>query len=108
MADLVKGPTLGATALESQANPLLDNFEGMAITVAAPAAPIGVSLISDDNFGALQTTRVLNTAGAEAAALRCRCPVPVHGRDAPRMARIGLASGGCLASRGCLEPPQRG
>lgn len=62
VADLVKGPTLGATALETQTNPLLDNYEGMAITGAAPHGTVGVSLISDDNFGALQRTRVLNLA----------------------------------------------
>ncbi|RPE78334.1 MULTISPECIES: esterase-like activity of phytase family protein [unclassified Frondihabitans] len=61
VADLVKGPTLGATALESQANPLLDNFEGMALTGRGPGGTIKISLISDDNFGPLQTTRVLNT-----------------------------------------------
>jgi predicted extracellular nuclease len=62
VADLVKGPTLGATALETQANPLLDNYEGMALTGVGPGGTIGVSLISDDNFGALQRTRILNLA----------------------------------------------
>ncbi|RKR76375.1 esterase-like activity of phytase family protein [Frondihabitans australicus] len=62
VADLVKGPTLGATALETQTNPLLDNYEGMAITGVGPGGTVGVSLISDDNFGALQRTRVLNLA----------------------------------------------
>ena len=37
VADLVKCPTLGATSKETQTNPLLDNFEGMAITGRAPA-----------------------------------------------------------------------
>lgn len=60
VADLVKGPTLGATSLETQANPLLDNFEGMAITGNGPSGTIGVTLISDDNFSATQTTRLLN------------------------------------------------
>jgi hypothetical protein len=61
IADLQQCPTLGATSLETQANPLLDNFEGMAITT-----PIGlfgyhgISLISDDNFSATQRTRILN------------------------------------------------
>ena len=32
VADLVQCPTLGAPAKETQANPLLDNFEGMAVT----------------------------------------------------------------------------
>ena len=60
VADLVNCPTLGATALETQTNPLLDNFEGMAITGAPGLA--GVSMISDDNFSATQNTRVLNLA----------------------------------------------
>lgn len=60
VADLVKGPTLGATPLEPQANPLLDNFEGMAITSHGSVHTLGVSLISDDNFSATQRTRVLN------------------------------------------------
>lgn len=59
VADLVTCPTLGATAKETQANPLMDNFEGMAIT-GSNHGLTDVTLISDDNFGALQTTRVLN------------------------------------------------
>ncbi|BDZ47954.1 hypothetical protein GCM10025867_01950 [Frondihabitans sucicola] len=62
VADLVKGPTLGATSLETQANPLLDNFEGMAITGHGPFGTVGVTLVSDDNFSATQTTRLLNVA----------------------------------------------
>jgi hypothetical protein len=60
VANLVQCPTLGAMAKETQANPLLDNFEGMAITASGPRHLYGVSLISDDNFSATQTTRVLN------------------------------------------------
>jgi hypothetical protein len=59
VADLVRCPSLGATAKETQTNPLLDNFEGMAVTGKALGLT-GVSLISDDNFSATQTTRVLN------------------------------------------------
>jgi hypothetical protein len=59
VADLVTCPTLGAKAKETQTNPLLDNFEGMAITGRVHGLT-GVSLISDDNFSATQTTRVLN------------------------------------------------
>jgi hypothetical protein len=62
VADLVKCPTLGATAKETQANPLLDNFEGMAITISGRRPLTGVSLISDDKFSATQTTRILNLA----------------------------------------------
>ena len=61
LADLVHCPSLGAPALETQANPLLDNFEGLAVTTPRLAGGLrGLSLISDDNFSATQTTRVLN------------------------------------------------
>lgn len=59
VADLVTCPTLGATAKETQTNPLLDNFEGMAVTGRRHGLT-GVSMISDDNFSATQTTRLLN------------------------------------------------
>jgi hypothetical protein len=68
VADLVRCPTLGATSKETQANPLLDNYEGMAITwvhrTGRGKGPVlaGVSLISDDNFSATQITRILNLA----------------------------------------------
>ncbi|HKN96081.1 MAG TPA: esterase-like activity of phytase family protein [Pseudonocardiaceae bacterium] len=65
VANLVTCPTLGAPAKETQTNPLLDNFEGMAITGHRHGLT-GVSVISDDNFSATQTTRVLN--------LRARLP----------------------------------
>jgi hypothetical protein len=61
VANLVTCPTLGAKAKETQTNPLLDNFEGMAITGRSHGLT-GVSMISDDNFSATQTTRVLNLA----------------------------------------------
>ncbi|GAB3609499.1 hypothetical protein GCM10027414_16240 [Humibacter ginsengiterrae] len=61
VADVVQCPTLGASAKEAQANPLLDNFEGMAVTfTTGPFRLAGIALISDDNFSASQTTRVLN------------------------------------------------
>ncbi|HEX3650358.1 MAG TPA: hypothetical protein VHV49_18185 [Pseudonocardiaceae bacterium] len=59
VANLVTCPTLGAPAKETQTNPLLDNFEGMAVT-GREHGLTGVSMISDDNFSAAQTTRVLN------------------------------------------------
>jgi hypothetical protein len=52
-------PTLGAPSRETQANPLLDNYEGMDITSGGPGQA-RVSMISDDNFSATQFTRVLN------------------------------------------------
>jgi hypothetical protein len=62
LADLVRCPSLGAAAKETQTNPLLDNFEGMAFTTPDLFGVAGLSLISDDNFSATQTTRVLNLA----------------------------------------------
>jgi hypothetical protein len=58
VADLVACPSLGAPAREPQANPLLDNYEGMAV-VPRRHGRYTVELISDDNFNALQFTRVL-------------------------------------------------
>jgi hypothetical protein len=55
----VSCPTLNAPSRETQANPLLDNYEGMAVTAGGPGLA-GVSLIRDDNFSATQFTRVLN------------------------------------------------
>ncbi|QDZ13632.1 esterase-like activity of phytase family protein [Humibacter ginsenosidimutans] len=69
VADVVQCPTLGATAKEAQANPLLDNFEGMVVTSShgsgrghgyGHGGSTGIALISDDNFSASQTTRILN------------------------------------------------
>jgi hypothetical protein len=57
VADLVRCPTLGAPSRETQANPLLDNFEGMAVT-PTPRGDL-IHVISDDNFSATQFTRVL-------------------------------------------------
>ena len=65
LADVVACPTLGATSRQPQTNPLLDNYEGMAVTGLVTWRGnrlVGISLISDDNFGATQTTRVLNLA----------------------------------------------
>lgn len=59
VADLGTCPTLGATAKRFQANPLLENYEGMAVTVGLFGA-YSVSLISDDDVSATRTTRVLN------------------------------------------------
>jgi hypothetical protein len=82
VADVAACPTMGATAKEAQTNPLMDNVEGM--TISRPRQPhrlggyahLGcfrpegrcrghaavVTLISDDNFGAAQTTRVVTMA----------------------------------------------
>ncbi|MFE6826042.1 esterase-like activity of phytase family protein [Streptomyces sp. NPDC057690] len=56
LADLVNCPSQGATAKQSQPNPLLDNIEGMVITGRAKGR-LEVLLVSDDNQNAAQTTR---------------------------------------------------
>ena len=58
VADITACPSLGATAKQPQINPLLDNYEGMAVTGGRHGAHT-VTLISDDNFGATQITRIL-------------------------------------------------
>ena len=64
LADLVRCPTLGAPSRETQVNPLLDNFEGMAVTSTRRSRrgvkQVGLTLVSDDNFSATQTTRLLD------------------------------------------------
>lgn len=59
VADVTSCPDLGATAKETQLNPLMDNYEGM-ITRRIGHRLYAVSLISDDNNSDTQTTRVLN------------------------------------------------
>ena len=59
-ADVTACPTLGATAKQPQTNPLLDNYEGMTTRPLPLRHLFAVTLISDDNFGATQITRVLN------------------------------------------------
>ncbi len=58
LADLEQCPTLGAPSRERQHNPLLDNFEGMAVS-AADAGGHTIHLIVDDNHSPRQTTRLL-------------------------------------------------
>jgi hypothetical protein len=71
VADVTACPSLGATSKETQTNPLMDNFEGMTIARLGRSHARGhhgghsayrVTLISDDNFSATQTTRVLDLA----------------------------------------------
>lgn len=61
VSDVTSCPTLGATAKEPQTNPLMDNFEGMAIRPLSRHES-EVLLVSDDNFSATQTTRLLRLA----------------------------------------------
>lgn len=58
VADVTDCPDLGATSKELQSNPLMDNFEAMAVRPEHGA--YRVSLLSDDNFNPTQTTRILN------------------------------------------------
>jgi hypothetical protein len=55
------GPDAWATNPGTQINPLLDNFEGMAVDRGGPDGhgSADLALISDDNFGAGQVTRLL-------------------------------------------------
>jgi hypothetical protein len=85
VADVTRCPSLGATSKETQTNPLMDNFEGMTVgRLGGLGGPgrlgrlgrldrldrlpghdgrvLAVTLISDDNFSATQTTRVLSLA----------------------------------------------
>jgi hypothetical protein len=58
LADLADCPSLGATAEQPQPNPLLDNFEGMAVT-GRSGGRLEVLVVSDDNRNDVQTTRFL-------------------------------------------------
>ncbi|MFH8347066.1 esterase-like activity of phytase family protein [Streptomyces sp. NPDC018045] len=58
LADLGACPSLGAPAHQPQANPLLDNIEGMAITGRAPGGRLRLLLASDDNESPKQITRL--------------------------------------------------
>ncbi|MFC7816861.1 esterase-like activity of phytase family protein [Streptomyces sp. NPDC057367] len=58
LADLADCPALGATAEQPQPNPLLDNFEGVAVTGRSKGR-LDVLIVSDDNQNAVQTTRFL-------------------------------------------------
>ena len=70
VADVTTCPDLGATSKETQANPLMDNYEAMALTSSRAHRghrihsnlAARVLLLSDDNFGAGQTTRLLRIA----------------------------------------------
>ncbi|MBC6468309.1 esterase-like activity of phytase family protein [Actinomadura alba] len=58
LVDLATCPPSGATAKQPQPNPLLDNVEGMALGGSSAGGRHVLYLISDDNAGATQTTRV--------------------------------------------------
>ena len=58
LADIAACPSLGATAKQPQPNPLLDNIEGMTVTARTRDGRLRLLLVSDDNQGATQTTRL--------------------------------------------------
>ncbi|MFK0142006.1 esterase-like activity of phytase family protein [Streptomyces murinus] len=57
LADIADCPSLGATAKETQPNPLLDNIEGMTVTGRDRTGRLKVVLVSDDNQNPVQITR---------------------------------------------------
>lgn len=57
LADIGDCPSLGAITHQPQANPLLDNIEGMTVTGRAPDGSLSLLLVSDDNENANQITR---------------------------------------------------
>ncbi|OLT23374.1 hypothetical protein BJF79_14660 [Actinomadura sp. CNU-125] len=58
LVDLVDCPPSGAVAKQPQPNPLLDNIEGMALGGRTGHGRRVLYLVSDDNGGATQITRV--------------------------------------------------
>lgn len=60
--DLVNCPPSGAVAKQPQPNPLLDNVEGLALGGRLPGGKRQLYLISDDNNGATQITRLYSLA----------------------------------------------
>ncbi len=58
VADLGQCPSLGATARQPQANPLLDNIEGMTVTGRGPLGTLRLLMISDNNDNPAQITRL--------------------------------------------------
>jgi hypothetical protein len=60
--DLVNCPPSGAVAKQPQPNPLLDNVEGLALGGSLPGGRRQLYLLSDDNNGATQITRLYSLA----------------------------------------------
>jgi len=60
--DLVNCPPSGAVAKQPQPNPLLDNVEGLALGGYLPGGRRQLYLLSDDNNGATQITRLYSLA----------------------------------------------
>lgn len=62
LVDVANCPPSGAETPGTQANPLLDNFEGMALGPRLPGGRRALLLISDDNFNDVQVTRIVALA----------------------------------------------
>ena len=60
--DLADCPSSGATTPGTQVNPLLDNFESLALGPRLPGGRRALILQSDNNFGSRQVTRVIAVA----------------------------------------------
>ena len=69
LVDLVDCPPSGATTPGTQADPLLDNYESLALGPRLPGGRRTLLLQSDDNFSASQATRVV-ALGVENGQLR--------------------------------------
>ncbi len=59
LVDLADCPPSGATSPGTQQNPLLDNFEALALGPRLPGGRRALILVSDDNFSPGQVTRVV-------------------------------------------------
>jgi hypothetical protein len=69
LVDLADCPSSGATTPGTQPNPLLDNYESLALGPRLPGGRRALLLQSDDNFSAGQVTRVV-ALGVENGQLR--------------------------------------
>ena len=112
IGELDKLPDLGASAKPGahQANPLMDNYEGLVITnldqLATPDASwyrgdgeykAAISIISDDNYSATQTTRILDVEAEPfqktAAGFDARQAVACHSTSRHSAETIALTTG---------------
>ncbi|HVX46238.1 MAG TPA: esterase-like activity of phytase family protein [Mycobacteriales bacterium] len=64
VVDFTRCPSMGAPAKEHQTNPLMDNYEAMTIRAdrIGPFRYGTLAVLSDDNFGSGQTTRIVRVA----------------------------------------------
>ena len=69
LVDIADCPPSGATTPGTQENPLLDNYESLALGPRLPGGSRALLLQSDNNFSAGQVTRVV-ALGVEYEQLR--------------------------------------